>query len=54
MDGNDFRGLDIPHIHNAIYILHEYGMYRKNIFSLIEDCEERILKLSDQFLPAIN
>ncbi|ACY34560.1 DUF7673 family protein [Comamonas thiooxydans] len=45
MSGSDFIGLDIPHIHNAIHLLHEYGMCRKNIFNLIEGGEARVLKL---------
>lgn len=46
MSGNDFTGLDVPHIHHVIYILHEYGMCRKDIFRLVDDSEERIFQLS--------
>lgn len=52
MCGNDFRGLDIPHIHHAINILHEHGLCRKNIFSLVENSEERILKIAKRASPA--
>lgn len=46
MSGCDFAGLDIPHIHHAIHLLHEHGMQRKNIFQLIENGEERVLRLA--------
>jgi len=51
MSGNDFTGLDIPHIHHAINILHEHGMCRKDIFSLVEHSEERIIQLSKHIQP---
>lgn len=54
MNGNDFTGLDIPHIHHVIYILHEYGMCRKDIFSLVEGSEERIFQLSKRVPPNQN
>lgn len=46
MSGDDLAGLDIPHIHHAIHILHEHGMCRRNVFGLVESCEEQILRLS--------
>ncbi|MEB5963810.1 DUF7673 family protein [Comamonas testosteroni] len=47
MSGSDFSSLDIPHIHNAIHLLHEYGMCRKNIFHLVERGEARVLELAE-------
>lgn len=50
MSGEDFTGLDIPYIHHAINLLHEHGMRRKNIFGLVESCEERIQRLAKSAL----
>jgi len=47
MSGSDFSGLDVPHIHNAIHLLHEHGMCRLNIFKLVENSESRVLKLAE-------
>lgn len=52
MNGDDFAGLDIPHIHHAISVLHEHGMCRRNIFNLIESGEERIQRLSKSALQS--
>lgn len=51
MSAYDFRGLDVPHIHHVVYVLHEYGMCRKDIFSLVDGCEERIFQLSKRVPP---
>ncbi|WP_422653290.1 DUF7673 family protein [Comamonas sp. UBA7528] len=48
ISGSDFTNLDVPHIHNAIHLLHEYGMCRKRIFSLVEGSETRVLKLAER------
>ena len=50
MSGDDLAGLDIPYIHHAIHVLHEHGMCRRNVFSLVENCEEQILSLSKRAL----
>lgn len=46
MSGADLTGLDIPHIHEAICLLHEHGMCRKDVFSLVEGSETRVLQLA--------
>ena len=48
ISGSDFTGLDTPHIHNAIHLLHEYGMCRKRIFNLVHGSENRVLKLAER------
>lgn len=50
MSSDDFAGLDIPHIHHAINLLHEHGMRRRNIFRLVESSEERIQILAKSAL----
>lgn len=47
MSGSDFTCLDIPYIHNAIHLLHEHGMCRKDIFNLVEGGEARVLRLAE-------
>lgn len=51
MSGSDFTGLDIPHIHNAIHLLHEHGMCRKYVFDLVDCGEARVRRIADLAAP---